>query len=99
MKNVPNLQQIPLHTEDGLRIREAFVAPSNSGIDYAQVELRIIAPMGDDAEVVSFDRGQTFRAVVAGALQRPEFNCRGAALIFAKMVASGKRKQEDVHGY
>jgi hypothetical protein len=45
-------------------------------------------------EVVSFDRGVTHRAVVGGDLQRPHFNCRGAALAFASAVARGVRKPE-----
>jgi len=47
-------------------------------------------------EAVSFDRGESFRAVVAGQLQRPDFNCRGAALAFASAVSRGVRKPEPV---
>lgn len=51
------------------------------------------------AEAVSFDRGESYRAVVQGSLQRPEFNSHGAALIFAQQVCSGKRPPEPVHPY
>lgn len=37
-----------------------------------------------------------WRAVVNGALQRPTFNSKGAALAFGKAVAEGKRKPEPV---
>jgi len=50
----------------------------------------------EDYEAVTFDRGVTYRAVVQGVLQKPDFNCKGAALAFAKPVFEGKRKPEPV---
>ncbi len=47
------------------------------------------------AEAVTFD-GQCWRAVVAGQLQRPEFNAKGPALIFAQQVLTGLRKAEPI---
>jgi DNA polymerase-1 len=49
--NDPNLQNIPIRTPEGRRVREAFVAPNGHVIasaDYSQIELRIMAHLSDD---------------------------------------------------
>ncbi len=57
----PNLQNIPVRTAEGRRIREAFVAPAGQKIlalDYSQIELRIMAHLsGDDSLREAFARG------------------------------------------
>ncbi|MDO8386893.1 MAG: DNA polymerase I [Polaromonas sp.] len=59
--NDPNLQNIPVRTPEGRRVREAFVAPSGSVIasaDYSQIELRIMAHLsGDEALLRAFTDG------------------------------------------
>jgi DNA polymerase-1 len=56
----PNLQNIPIRTELGRRIRAGFVAdPGNTfvGADYSQVELRLLAHLSGDAELIRRFRG------------------------------------------
>jgi DNA polymerase-1 len=57
----PNLQNIPIRTEDGRRIRRAFVAPQGRVLvacDYSQIELRIMAHLsGDPALLRAFESG------------------------------------------
>jgi DNA polymerase I len=59
--NDPNLQNIPIRTAEGRRVREAFVAPAGSLIasaDYSQIELRIMAHIsGDEALLRAFTDG------------------------------------------
>jgi len=59
--NDPNLQNIPIRTVEGRRVREAFVAPAGSVIasaDYSQIELRIMAHIsGDEALLRAFTEG------------------------------------------
>ena len=59
--NDPNLQNIPIRTAEGRRVREAFVAPAGSVIasaDYSQIELRIMAHIsGDESLLRAFREG------------------------------------------
>jgi len=58
--NEPNLQNIPIRTEDGRRIRQAFVAPRGFKIlaaDYSQIELRIMAHLSGDAGLLAAFHG------------------------------------------
>ncbi len=59
--NDPNLQNIPIRTAEGRKVREAFVAPAGSVIasaDYSQIELRIMAHLsGDEALLRAFHDG------------------------------------------
>jgi DNA polymerase-1 len=68
----PNLQNIPIRTELGRRVREAFVAGPGSqllAIDYSQVELRIAAHMAkDDAMLSAFRHDQDIHATTASAV-------------------------------
>lgn len=59
--NDPNLQNIPIRTPEGRRVREAFIASPGHVIvsaDYSQIELRIMAHMSDDASLLkAFSEG------------------------------------------
>jgi DNA polymerase I len=59
--NDPNLQNIPVRTEEGRRIRQAFIAPEGwlvMAADYSQIELRIMAHLsGDEGLVRAFQEG------------------------------------------
>jgi DNA polymerase-1 len=67
--NDPNLQNIPIRTEDGRRIRRAFVAPEGRVLlacDYSQIELRIMAHLSEDAALVrAFESGADIHRATA----------------------------------
>ncbi len=68
----PNLQNIPIRTPLGRRVREAFVAAPGQAllaVDYSQVELRLAAHMADDqAMIAAFNAGQDIHATTAAAV-------------------------------
>ncbi|MGH8081581.1 MAG: DNA polymerase I, partial [Lysobacter sp.] len=79
----PNLQNIPIRTDDGRRIRRAFVAPEGRRLvacDYSQIELRIMAHLSEDPGLV--------RAFESGA----DVHRATAAEVF------GKKSLEEVSG-
>ncbi len=67
----PNLQNIPVRTEEGRSIRNAFIADKGfSGLltaDYSQIEMRIMAHLSNDAGLLAaFETGEDLHATVAG---------------------------------
>jgi DNA polymerase-1 len=68
----PNLQNIPIRTEVGRRIRQAFIPrPGNVLIsaDYSQIELRVLAHLSQDPELIeAFAAGQDIHAVTASVV-------------------------------
>ncbi len=68
----PNLQNIPVRSEEGRRIRTAFIAPSGSNIvsaDYSQIELRIMAHLsGDERLLEAFAHGEDVHRATAAEI-------------------------------
>jgi len=68
----PNLQNIPIRTEEGRRIRHGFVAGKGNvllSVDYSQIELRIVAHMAqDEGMLAAFRAGEDIHATTAAAI-------------------------------
>ncbi|UCV28700.1 DNA polymerase I [Ferribacterium limneticum] len=68
----PNLQNIPVRSEEGRKIRTAFIAPEGSSIvsaDYSQIELRIMAHLsGDERLLDAFAHGEDVHKATAGEI-------------------------------
>ena len=68
----PNLQNVPITTELGRRVRKAFIAREGGVVisaDYSQVELRILAHLADDPGLqAAFKRGEDIHATTAAAI-------------------------------
>ncbi|HET9326928.1 MAG TPA: DNA polymerase I, partial [Candidatus Eisenbacteria bacterium] len=97
----PNLQNIPMRTERGRRIRQAFVAAPGAvliGADYSQIELRVMAHLsGDPGLVAAFESGddvhdRTARSIfkVQGPLD-PGLRARAKIVNFGIMYGMGAR--------
>ncbi len=89
----PNLQNIPVRTEEGRRIREAFVAPEGRllvSLDYSQIELRILAHIAElPALKAAFKDGLDIHAMTASEMfdvpldeMTPEVRRRAKAINF-----------------
>ncbi|HEY7943887.1 MAG: DNA polymerase I [Burkholderiales bacterium] len=68
----PNLQNIPVRTQEGRRIREAFIAPAGHllvSADYSQIELRIMAHLSGDASLLkAFAEGADIHKATAAEI-------------------------------
>jgi DNA polymerase-1 len=86
----PNLQNIPVRTESGRRIREAFVAPKNFRLvsaDYSQIELRILAHCSKDSFLIdAFKNDRDIHAQTASAIYG----------VFPEMVTAEMRRNAKV---
>jgi DNA polymerase-1 len=92
--NDPNLQNIPVRTAEGRRIREAFVAPPGHAIvsaDYSQVELRIMAHISEDRGLLdAFARGDDIhRATAAEVFGREPGEVTAEERRYAKTINFG----------
>jgi DNA polymerase I len=106
----PNLQNIPIRSEEGRKIRLAFIAPKYHkivAIDYSQIELRIMAHLSDDPGLVSaFSEGRDVHKATAAEIfgvnladvtsdQRRSAKAVNFGLIYG-MSAFGLAKQLDI---
>jgi len=92
--NDPNLQNIPIRTADGRRIRTAFIAPPGRRIvacDYSQIELRIMAHLSEDAGLLgAFEAGlDVHRATAAEVFAVPLAEVTGDQRRAAKAINFG----------
>jgi len=92
--NDPNLQNIPIRTEDGRRIRKAFIAPPGRKLiacDYSQIELRIMAHLSEDPALVrAFASGADIhRATAAEVFGKPLDEVSGNERRAAKAINFG----------
>lgn len=106
----PNLQNIPIRSEQGRRIRQAFVAPKGYKLvaaDYSQIELRIMAHLsGDKGLLTAFEQGEDIHKATAAEVfgvaldqvtgdQRRSAKAINFGLIYG-MSAFGLARQLDV---
>ena len=88
----PNLQNIPIRTEEGRRIRQAFIAPAGKkivAVDYSQIELRIMAHLSQDKALLdAFAQGRDIHRATAAEVF-------GVAL--AEVTAEQRRRAKAVN--
>ncbi|MDD2780686.1 DNA polymerase I, partial [Sulfuricurvum sp.] len=102
----PNLQNIPVKTALGMRIREAFVAPAGKkliGIDYSQIELRLLAHFSEDSVLVNaFNEGHDIHMQTAialfGAEDAPRKRNIAKTVNFGLLYGMGQKKLSDTLG-
>ncbi|AFV97273.1 MULTISPECIES: DNA polymerase I [unclassified Sulfuricurvum] len=102
----PNLQNIPVKTALGMRIREAFIAPKRKkliGIDYSQIELRLLAHFSEDTVLVNaFNEGHDIHMQTAIALfgETEAASKRNIAktVNFGLLYGMGQKKLSDTLG-
>ncbi len=74
----PNLQNIPIRTEEGRKIRQAFIASEGRkivAIDYSQIELRIMAHLSEDKALVeAFNQGKDIHSATAAEIMGVELS-------------------------
>lgn len=90
----PNLQNIPIRTPEGRRIRTAFIAPPGHRLlaaDYSQIELRLMAHLSDDPGLLAaFSQGQdVHRATAAEIFSVAQQNVTGDQRRAAKAINFG----------
>ncbi len=92
--NDPNLQNIPIRTPEGRRVREAFVAPPGHVIlsaDYSQIELRIMAHISEDPGLLrAFEQGlDVHRATASEVFGTPLDEVSAEQRRYAKTINFG----------
>jgi DNA polymerase-1 len=89
----PNLQNLPIRSEEGRKIRRAVIAPAGCAlvsVDYSQIDLRVLAHITRDPGLVgAFERGEDVHTVtaaevfgVSGDRVTPELRRRAKAIVF-----------------
>lgn len=81
--NNPNLQNIPIKTEEGRKVREAFIPRDKDymllAADYSQIELRLIAELsGDEALLEAFQKGQDIHRATAARVYEKDIDAVSA---------------------
>ena len=92
--NDPNLQNIPIRTAEGRRVREAFIAPPGHVLmsaDYSQIELRIMAHISQDPALLrAFERGlDVHKATASEVFGTPVEEVSSEQRRYAKVINFG----------